>query len=383
MIKFGHRIPVAIHPIFWLVAGIIGWVNSWTLMGTLLWMVVILVSLLVHEFGHAITAKAFGQDTKITLVAMGGLTHHDGKKLKGWQDFVIVLMGPLAGIILFAVTYFIRSAVGESFSPVLYYVLTIFVFVNLFWTIVNLLPIMPLDGGQLLRIILEGIFGHRGLKTTLMIGIVIGVGLGIALFIYGLYLMGAILLLLSFESFASWNQVKRMTSQDRDEGVQHTLEEAQDAFKIGHLDQAKKMLESVRSKSDKGLLFEAATEQLAFIFDRQGDLKKVYEILKSIDKKLSLNGRRLLHKAAFYNHDYELTLTLGNRCFRDAQAYEIAYINALASANLKDVKGAIGWLECAVNHGLPTLEEALAKHEFDPIRDETIFQKFLQKHGIS
>lgn len=350
-------------------------------MGTLVWAAVILVSLLVHEFGHALAAKAFGQTAQINLVAMGGLTYHDGKTLKRWQDFVIVLMGPVAGLSLFALAYFTRMAIGASVVPIIGYTLTIFVFVNLFWTIVNLLPIMPLDGGQLLRIILEGLFGYRGLKITLFIGIVLGVTLGIALFIYGLFLMGAILLLLSFESFSSWNQVKHMTSQDKNEGVQKILEEAQEDLKVGQLDQAKQKLEAVRSQSGRGLLFEAATEQLALIFDQQGDLNKVYEILKGIDKKLSLNGRRLLHRAAFHNKDYKLTLTLGNRCFRDMPAYEIAYINALASASLQNIKETIGWLECAVNHGLPTLQQALNKPEFDQVRENPMFQKFIQKHA--
>ncbi len=379
MIQFGRSIPVSIHPIFWLTAGIIGWINSWTLMGTIIWMGVILVSLLVHEYGHAIAAKIFGQEAQISLVAMGGLTYHDGKKLKGWQDFVIVLMGPLAGISLFLLAYILRAWVGPT--PVFVsYMLNIFVFVNLFWTIVNLLPILPLDGGQMLRIVLEGFFGHRGLKITLMTGIVVGIGLGIAFFIIGLYLVGAILLLLSFQSFSSWNQVKSMTPQDRSEEVQKDLEEAQEELKLGHYEEAREKLERIRSQTGSGLIFETATEPLALIFDRQGYLKKVYEVLSEIQKKLSMNGRRLLHRAAFYNRDFELTLTLGNHCFRDVQAYEIAYINALASAQLKDVKGAVGWLECAIKHGLPAIKEAVAKPEFDPIRQDSLFEHFLKKH---
>lgn len=381
MIKFGRKIPVTIHPIFWFTAALIGWLNSWTLMGTLLWMVVILLSLLVHEYGHAVAAKAFGQEAEINLVALGGMTYHDGKKLKRWQDFVIVLMGPLFGIGLFAIAYFSKMALGMSAPPVLLYLLTVFVFVNLFWTIVNLLPIVPLDGGQMLRIILEGIFGHRGLKIALLTGIVVGVGLAILLFVFGQFLMGAILLLLSFESFTTWNQIKGMTEQDHNEDIQSMLEEAQEELKLGRLDDAKKKLELVRSKSDRGLLFEAATEQLAMILDREGKLQDVYETLKSIQKNLSMNGRRLLHRAAFYNKDYELTLTLGNRCFRDAQAYEIAYINALAAAQLGNIKGTIGWLECAINHGLPTLQEALSKPDFDAVRKNPAFQKFVQSHG--
>src|SRR3989344_6678184 len=73
MIVIPGRIPVAIHPFFWLIAGLIGWMNSHTLFGMLAWIGIILVSVLVHEFGHALTAVFFKQKTKIQLVALGGL----------------------------------------------------------------------------------------------------------------------------------------------------------------------------------------------------------------------------------------------------------------------------------------------------------------------
>ncbi|MGK3945536.1 hypothetical protein ABK046_45240, partial [Streptomyces caeruleatus] len=91
MIKFGRSIPIVIHPIFWLIVAFIGWLNAQSFVGTLIWVGVILFSLLVHEFGHSLTAKAFGQTVQIELVAMGGVTFHEGKKLKKWQDFLIVL----------------------------------------------------------------------------------------------------------------------------------------------------------------------------------------------------------------------------------------------------------------------------------------------------
>ncbi len=111
MLRFGRFIPITIHPLFWVIAVLIGWLNSWSPVGTLLWTIVILVSLLVHEYGHALTAKGFGQRVSIELVAMGGLTYHRGKKLKPWQDFLIILMGPLAGFLLFVAAYFIRLSI--------------------------------------------------------------------------------------------------------------------------------------------------------------------------------------------------------------------------------------------------------------------------------
>lgn len=340
---------------------------------------VILVSLLVHEYGHALTAKMFGQDAQIQLVALGGLTYHDGKKLKRWQDFVIVLMGPVFGLALAGVAYLIRGAVPTA-PQLIIYTLTLFFIVNVFWTIVNLLPIMPLDGGQLLRIVLEGIFGHRGLKIAVMTGVVLAVGIGIAAFIMGLFLVGAILLLLAFEGFATWNQIKNMTSQDQNQDIHKLLEEAQNELQQGNFEGAKSKLEQLRSQAKKGLLYDTATEQLAFICEKEGHMDQAYQLLKDIPKNLSITGKCLLHRAAYYNKDYSLTLHIGSQCFQETQIYEVAFINALACACTKDVRSSIGWLECAVKHGLPNLKEATAKSEFDTIREDPSFKQFLNTH---
>jgi hypothetical protein len=59
MIVIPGRIPVSIHPLFWLFSGMIGWLYTQNLIGVLVWVGIILISVLVHEFGHALTAIAF------------------------------------------------------------------------------------------------------------------------------------------------------------------------------------------------------------------------------------------------------------------------------------------------------------------------------------
>ena len=54
MIVIPGRIPIAIHPFFWLLAAIIGWMNSGSFFGMLVWIGIIFFSVLIHEFGHAL-----------------------------------------------------------------------------------------------------------------------------------------------------------------------------------------------------------------------------------------------------------------------------------------------------------------------------------------
>ena len=97
MIRIGGRIPVTIYPTFWIVAALIGYVNSFSWMGTLIWMVIIFISVLFHEFGHALTSVLFGKNPRIELVAWGGLTYHEGENLSFPKQFLIVFDGPLLG----------------------------------------------------------------------------------------------------------------------------------------------------------------------------------------------------------------------------------------------------------------------------------------------
>ena len=94
MIHIPGKIPITIRPFFFLTAGLIGFLNSRSLVGTLVWIFVIFISVLVHEFGHGLTARAFGLKPRIELVALGGLTYHQGDKLPFLKQFFIVLNGP-------------------------------------------------------------------------------------------------------------------------------------------------------------------------------------------------------------------------------------------------------------------------------------------------
>ncbi|MBM3191343.1 MAG: stage IV sporulation protein FB, partial [Chlamydiae bacterium] len=88
-------IPIRISPMFWLTAAIIGWINSQSLIGTVIWIVIIFVSILVHEYGHALMARAFGQFPRIELVAFGGVTYPEGPAISLGKEFLVVLNGPL------------------------------------------------------------------------------------------------------------------------------------------------------------------------------------------------------------------------------------------------------------------------------------------------
>ena len=106
-------------------------------------------SILVHELGHALVAtRIFGLGpAAILLHGFGGVTRFRPPK-KSWHAFVTALAGPSAGLLLGLVAVFVAlvAPVPDRVAGVLDVIATI----NIFWSLFNLLPMLPLDGGNML-----------------------------------------------------------------------------------------------------------------------------------------------------------------------------------------------------------------------------------------
>lgn len=379
MISFRGKIPISIHPLFWVTAGIIGYLNSRSFIGTLVWIFVILVSVLIHELGHASTALFFGLKPNIQLVALGGLTYHEGQKLSFWRQFFIVLNGPLFGFMLFVLAWMLLKipVLATGFMGA---VLTLFFWINLIWTVLNLVPVMPLDGGQLLRIILEAIFGAKGFRYSLIIGMVIAGGGSLFFFLYQQFLIGALFFLFAFQSFDMYRRLKHMTEGDRSDHLKKALEEAEDQLQKGQKEQALASFEKIRNESKEGMIYLMATQYVAFLKYDMDQKQETYNLLQPIHSEISPEALCLLHKTAFEIKDFNLVEEIGANCFQTMPSKEVALRNALASAALSKEKPAVGWLETAFQEGLENLSEILKDPEFDSIRDTDSFRKFTEHH---
>lgn len=246
MIEIKGKIPISIHFFFWITAALIGFLNSGTWLGTIIWIFVILISVLVHEMGHATTALFFGVKPRIELVALGGLTYHHGEKLSFLKQFFIVLNGPIFGFMLFVLAWGLLKvpALAVGFWGG---VLNLFYWVNFIWTILNLVPVMPLDGGQLLRIALEAFFGAKGFRYSLVIGIVIAGLISLGFFLYQQYLIGALFFLFAFQSWDMFRRLRLLTNEDRNEHLKGALAEAEKNLQEGEKDKALFAFERIRN----------------------------------------------------------------------------------------------------------------------------------------
>jgi stage IV sporulation protein FB len=147
------RFPVRVHPLFWLSMALIGlsWFDKDLLAG-LLWVACGFVAILWHELGHALVIRRYGSPARIQLIAFGGLAIPTYPSPSPWRRLAIAAAGPAAGFLLLAIVWGSNQLApwseGHAYLALAYFFL---VMVNLFWSLLNLLPIWPLDGGMILR----------------------------------------------------------------------------------------------------------------------------------------------------------------------------------------------------------------------------------------
>lgn len=170
MIRFNlFGIPVTVHWMFWILAAFVSGAlhamgrDAWALV--LAKMGVVLVSILVHELGHASMQRKFGGRPSIQLHGFGGHSYAPGRFTRN-ENLVLVAMGPIFSLLLAFLGWVLwkschpgmdGSLLGALSMPVfLAQVAGFIVLINLFWTILNLLPIYPLDGAQLLEHAMDG-----------------------------------------------------------------------------------------------------------------------------------------------------------------------------------------------------------------------------------
>jgi Zn-dependent protease len=207
-------IPVRVHPYFWLSTVLLGLPHrsedvSQALMHLPIWVAVVFVSILVHELGHVLMGRVFGKRGHILFTGFCGLAIGVSDLPERWQRNLVSLAGPLAGFVFAGVItaaccvqypahtlFLLGSMFGISVPmdadtaaevalallvqhPHVWYTINILLWVNIFWGLVNLLPIWPLDGGQVSREICQHYRGREGVRLSVIISLATAAGLAV------------------------------------------------------------------------------------------------------------------------------------------------------------------------------------------------------------
>lgn len=183
-------IPVAVRPSFLLIAALLG-LSSRRLDLVVAWVGVVFVSILVHELGHALTARAFGAKVEIELNGIGGLTSWSSteEEFGPGRRATVAAAGSAVGVVFGGLVWLIATFTGP-FSGVSGFVVSNMIWVNVFWGLLNWLPIRPLDGGHLLVSLLQKVTPTRAERIGNVVFLVTAVAaLAIALWMERIFIV--------------------------------------------------------------------------------------------------------------------------------------------------------------------------------------------------
>ena len=209
-------IPVRIHPFFWIISLIIALQGTSTLPAVVFsWIVAVFVSILIHELGHAFLQRRYGGHPRIVLHGMGGLAICGDCDRSSRSQILISLAGPGAGFLFAAVLLILVRLLGHQWgcvfgsqvaiddlagfknkpdfqpilgwiffweefqSPLVNRVLGDLLWINIAWGAINLLPIYPLDGGQISREFCQMGHPREGVILSLQISMIAAIGMAI------------------------------------------------------------------------------------------------------------------------------------------------------------------------------------------------------------
>jgi Zn-dependent protease len=256
-------IPVRIDPSFLLIVVLLGFGAG---SGALLvaWIVVVTISVLLHELGHAVAFRRFGQEPSILLQGMGGLTAGSGAPLSPTRDVIVSLAGPLTGLLLLGLPALLYSHHVTGLSPTAKAVLNDVVFVNLAWSILNLLPILPLDGGRVSAAFWALRTHGQGQRQALLTSAAVAGAAGVLALVNG-YTFGA-----TFAALFCVYNVSQLTS-DRNRGLQRRLVEGWQALGRGDAEAAGSAAEAVLADRPSALVMGQAMELAAWSRLARGD----------------------------------------------------------------------------------------------------------------
>jgi Zn-dependent protease len=210
-------IEVRIHLSFLLVLAFF-WIQSGTFQAVL-FVLILFVCVLLHEFGHAFAARAFGIKTRdITLYAIGGVARLNRIPDKPWQELIVAVAGPLVNVVIAAALIFVTHVTAglQQFDQLESPRIELLVRVaqaNIYLVLFNLIPAFPMDGGRILRALLAMLMPYA--RAT-QIAAWIGQGLAVLFAVVGIFVVkNPLLVFIAFTVFVGAQQEVVMSRGNR------------------------------------------------------------------------------------------------------------------------------------------------------------------------
>ncbi len=405
------------------------------------WLIVVTISILLHEFGHALIGRRFGLEPTITLHSFGGLTSWSAwQPLTPLQELVISLAGPMAGFLFGALVFLANPIFLASNSIVLEQAYQDFLWVNIGWGIFNLLPMLPLDGGNACAAIERHLTAKPEAAVTSVVS----------------FIVAAVVLILALANHSTWiallsgwfavnngNSLWQKWQRSREQPLAKIAEEASAAINRQDLAQAERLITQLRQEAHTDATKCKADYLSVFLnlqkrdFDRAKHILSNYEALYG--KEIYLRG--LLHyyqeewaesipylqelfaknpiewtgsllynslveifkfaeardlcshpalakkieefhvhlqTKAFYGGDYDTSAAVGKTAFVYENNPDVAYNIACALGRQGKIVEGLEWLKKAIECGFNSLDSLNTDEDLDPFRGTTEFTEIIK-----
>jgi Zn-dependent protease len=436
-------IPVKVQPFFLLVVGFLGYSRNLPFEFIVEWVIVVFISILAHEFGHALTVRAFGMSPQILIYGFGGMTSWtDEKDVSPPKHIAISLAGPFAGFLFGGVVYLSNIALPDLFADHLGRVTyRDLLWVNWGWGIFNLLPVLPLDGGNVAYTIEQWVTKkHRGVITR-VISLLVAGGVGLwALSIEQLW----VVFLMALFAMNNGRALLQLFQTNQDESVRPLLDQARDAVKnddgatavqlakeakksahsqeveeeaqrilliglilVGEIEQAKKEADRLQAVYGHTALLRALAgferDQLpravpvieysyptspspelnytfADVLIAAGRLREASELIaRQQNPGYAAASYVALQTAAFNSGEFDLSSEAGRQALERKKDPAIAYNIACAEARAGRADEALAWIERAVEIGYRDVEAMVSDSDLETLRSRPEFEAICGK----
>lgn len=187
--------PVRVKIWFWIFMAFFGYLmlgQQWDtrggqffLINLAIWVACGFIAVLVHEMGHITAGRIFGYPGVIILSSFGGGAVGEYMRAHRWQRIVIAASGPLAAFLFYGIIYLLTPTLASRILAIrdvdladhLNWALLFLVFQLVFWNILNLPPILPLDGGMIFKDAIGYVLGKYDFVVATIVSVVIAFGI--------------------------------------------------------------------------------------------------------------------------------------------------------------------------------------------------------------
>lgn len=189
---------------------------------SLLFITLIFTCVVLHEFGHILTARRFGiVSTEVTLLPIGGVANLDRMPEKPYQELLVALAGPAVNVVIAFGLFFALGAIEpEALAQLDNPRVNLFARLaaaNLFLAVFNMIPAFPMDGGRVLRAALA-MWLPRAKATR--IAAVIGQGFAFVLGFLGLFGNPLLVFIAIFVYIAASSEAQMTAANEATRGLE-------------------------------------------------------------------------------------------------------------------------------------------------------------------